>query len=614
MKMNMQLVSLGPWITQLIVATFFIAGFVSYYSSLWRKAFKDRTTAHNMQIFYRIALIVLGIGIGLILHITGYIANSNAMMYHNVGLFVLFFMLFDDQINNFEFAIRGLGVFVIWTMHHMGDLTQFTFWGSVIILVVMLLLIRRYHNKIRYNLLLNSITSAILSFDFWLTLPHISAGLTLNYGIAFEAILMFMVMSVFTSEYYIRQHKQELHNDEMEKLASYDTLTNAKSYSLYQQDSVAMFNNARDDDQPLTLVALDVDHFKLVNDRYGHLAGNRVLVGIATMLRDTLRQYGYSHQIYRTGGEEFNIAFPNQTPEKVMPIITQCWQSIRENVFDYNGQSIKATISVGMTSLRIGDKTVDETYKRADDNLYTSKRNGRDIITIDGKVQHVRDNDDQDKTYAYFSQGIYDISKPDQPLINNALSIRQYDHVREKWIKPQAPSLSITQRIDLLRDCLVNSHKLCATLYLSVPQFNDVRVAAQLIAFCNSVDGPESLAIALDSMPSIDSMKHMSEIYRAANIKIVIDKITVDTDRGRLIPAMHYINGIKFDLAENEDHSETELRRSISNWAKMALEQNVDFILSGVTNQQQVNWARKIGNIFYMQGDYFMKAELPIIA
>lgn len=405
----------------------------------------------------------------------------------------------------------------------------------------------------------------------------------MSYEVAAEAIIMFVLMAAFTSRYWIQQYYQEQHNEHMAQLANYDALTNAKTYSHYQRDITEMYDESRQTHKPVSLVALDVDHFKLINDKYGHLAGNKVLVGIATTLQDTLLSFDSKPQIYRTGGEEFNIVFPDMAPSDVLPIITNCWEAVRSHPFTYNDDKIKVTISIGVTALNDCDTSIEDAYKRADENLYTSKRNGRDIITVDGVVQRVRADSESETTYAYFTQGIHDLSQPGWPLIRNELLLRQYDHTRGIWVLPNKFDLTANKTISLLREELVNCSCRNVAINLTASQFLNPRIAVDLVGFYQSGDGPDNLTVEIMDIPEVDTVQRISEIYRAGGVRIELDDVGSDNSYELAKDTLNYVDGLKFALQNmRHENSATQLTQRINFWYHTARAAKLAFTIEAL--------------------------------
>lgn len=127
--------------------------------------------------------------------------------------------------------------------------------------------------------------------------------------------------------------------------------------------------------RPLSVVLLDLDHFKRVNDEFGHLVGDQVLVEFAQLIRATARQVD---AVYRWGGEEFLIICPETPPDQVRNLTERILDSVREHRFP-TGQAM--TVSAGIANLASGD-TVTSLTQRADEALYHAKAAGRDRIHV----------------------------------------------------------------------------------------------------------------------------------------------------------------------------------------------------------------------------------------
>ncbi len=129
---------------------------------------------------------------------------------------------------------------------------------------------------------------------------------------------------------------------------------------------------------PCSLIMADIDHFKRVNDRYGHQSGDEVLITVADLLREQLRPYDLAA---RYGGEEFCLVLPETSPEQAENVA----ERIRKRVENYNFSGIAAdlhlTISLGVASLAgESTKTEDELIRLADEALYLAKNNGRNRV------------------------------------------------------------------------------------------------------------------------------------------------------------------------------------------------------------------------------------------
>ena len=137
--------------------------------------------------------------------------------------------------------------------------------------------------------------------------------------------------------------------------------------------------------RPVSVLLMDVDHFKKFNDTHGHQAGDEVLRGVARALRQAMRDVDL---VARYGGEEFAVVFPGTGLEESRPAAERARAAIESAAFPFEGKQLKVTASVGIAQLRHGEG-IAQTVKRADDALYASKKAGRNQAQWhDGETSH----------------------------------------------------------------------------------------------------------------------------------------------------------------------------------------------------------------------------------
>ncbi len=128
-------------------------------------------------------------------------------------------------------------------------------------------------------------------------------------------------------------------------------------------------------DTPLSISLMDIDHFKNVNDTYGHITGDEVLRTLAAQLREQIR---HPDTIGRYGGEEFLIVLPNSELKAAAEQASRLCQRVRAMQVGSNGQTLSVTISIGVAQYRIGRENWEQFLNRADAALYKAKDAGRD--------------------------------------------------------------------------------------------------------------------------------------------------------------------------------------------------------------------------------------------
>lgn len=596
------------WFVEVLVAVFFVSGVIRHYQELYEYAF-DEKNDRVRRIVARVLMPVLTIGLGMLLHFIGYSYPDTGMACHNLGLFLLVFPLIDVGINNWELAVRIAGIAAVWYMHHMLGLNRPQFAISVGLLLIGIVYMRINPQRIRQNLWASTVTFLYVALTFWLLIPPFSAP-SQRGVIIFQAVVMYMAVTGIATFLWIREHRRAVHATEVERLASFDQLTNAANYNQYQADMANMFDEARADNRKLTMVSIDIDHFKQINDHYGHLAGNSVLIGVATTLDDELSQLPGKHKLYRTGGEEFAIAFADCDPDSVLDEMQSIWQQVQKAHYHYGDYDISVTISMGITALRPNDYSIDDLAKRADDNLYLSKHAGRDTITVEGETVHGNGERDLIATYAYFTQPI----KPadGKGRYRNELLLRMFDQEHERWVLPEMFDISVQTQIDLMRRTLAQSSTRRIAINLTTAQFSDRNVANALVEFAQSKEGPDELSVEITDVPSLKVMRDIAAIYRAGQVLVEIDDVGSDNSFEVVNKLLPYADGVKFAMQNLRQTTTMEsLHERIKFWVQVASEHQLDFVLEGVENKEEVDWAHDKLGIQHFQGYYFSKPFLP---
>ena len=162
----------------------------------------------------------------------------------------------------------------------------------------------------------------------------------------------------------------------LEKEAIYDALTNCYNKKEIEVLLEKFLEESLRYSSSLSIMMLDIDFFKKVNDTYGHLAGDFVLKEVAYIIKSTIRN---SDICGRFGGEEFVVVLPNTKLNGAMKLAERIRKSIKTYQFEFKNQSIPITISIGITSVSKND-SVFSFIERVDEALYESKSKGRDRV------------------------------------------------------------------------------------------------------------------------------------------------------------------------------------------------------------------------------------------
>nr|WP_320135697.1 GGDEF domain-containing protein [uncultured Amphritea sp.] len=235
---------------------------------------------------------------------------------------------------------------------------------------------------------MSSLYTAYLVFFFSMIIPQMM--IMLYYGehqhisiiiftIIYIPAILLLSKAILNSRRYSIEIHEKLENkaDELHKLSTIDNLTNIYNRGYFFAVSHDLILITTRENKKASLLMIDIDHFKEINDSYGHQAGDFVLKNFAKIIKNRIRK---SDIFARIGGEEFTILL-NYTPIDMAKIIAEELRSmIEESNFIYNDTIIKITISIGIAELNEEHNSIESLYKQADKQLYAAKNHGRNRV------------------------------------------------------------------------------------------------------------------------------------------------------------------------------------------------------------------------------------------
>ncbi|GGB48141.1 sensor domain-containing diguanylate cyclase [Shewanella inventionis] len=166
---------------------------------------------------------------------------------------------------------------------------------------------------------------------------------------------------------------------EHQKLNLLDPLTQLSNRTALEDRMEQEYRNHMRYKTPLWIAITDIDHFKSINDNFGHSTGDKTLQVIAMALKNSLRD---SEFVARYGGEEFVLLLPDITDEHISLMLNRVREKIKNIPFKFKNQRITVTLSIGAAQV-MENETLEEAFERADAALYQAKNNGRDRVVID---------------------------------------------------------------------------------------------------------------------------------------------------------------------------------------------------------------------------------------
>ena len=176
--------------------------------------------------------------------------------------------------------------------------------------------------------------------------------------------------------------------EKMHRIASLDALTQVFSRWYFMDAFQHEIERHRARGGKLAFMLLDIDHFKLVNDRHGHMAGDRVLRSVTAALKDTL---GHKAVLGRYGGEEFSVLLPGVGQDEALALAERLRQVASMLDVSFGGTVIKVTISIGVAATVFepglpldmeSNQVCDALILAADSALYRAKQEGRDRVCV----------------------------------------------------------------------------------------------------------------------------------------------------------------------------------------------------------------------------------------
>jgi diguanylate cyclase (GGDEF)-like protein len=173
----------------------------------------------------------------------------------------------------------------------------------------------------------------------------------------------------------------EFNQQELAKAASVDYLTGICNRRAIEDLATRAIHAARRHGIPLAMMIVDVDHFKRINDEFGHQGGDAALVETVRRIRDSLRA---EDLVGRLGGEEFVAVMPNTDPQSALAAAERMRSAFADRPMRIGDGDITITVSIGVVVLDAHDQQYTHLLRRADRAMYAAKAAGRNKVMLDG--------------------------------------------------------------------------------------------------------------------------------------------------------------------------------------------------------------------------------------
>ncbi|WP_071459017.1 GGDEF domain-containing response regulator [Bacillus massilinigeriensis] len=178
-------------------------------------------------------------------------------------------------------------------------------------------------------------------------------------------------------EFFIRIERQLQRKKLFDQSVLIDELTKVYNRRLFNEMLERQLKEYKRTGKPFSLAMLDIDHFKQVNDQYGHATGDKVLLEFASFIKQRVR---INDSVFRYGGEEFAILFPGTDRQNAWNVVERLLSEFSKIPFQEKGEIFHVTFSTGIQTVNASMEDKGELVRMADQALYTAKRNGRNRV------------------------------------------------------------------------------------------------------------------------------------------------------------------------------------------------------------------------------------------
>lgn len=301
----------------------------------------------------------------------------------NIQLVLYIFMAVTVRSGVGRGFLIGVGLLFYWER---GFFAYWYSWPTLIAALAIAMVISHFGEQLLKHVWQIYLSAVVMCIPVWIAVGTATDGDQLgDWAVNFA---IFSGQFILVNAFNVRLRRDYNRELMLTKQANFDDLTGIKNFRAFNNDLSQQYDEFKETQNQFILVMMDIDHFKAINDTYGHLVGNSVLKQTATALNELAKEADPDAYAYRVGGEEFGILLPVKPGDELWTrrLCQQIQTKIRQQRLMLPKTTINWTISIGCDYSSLKDEGCLEIYRRADKNLYHSKENGRDAITIQGTM------------------------------------------------------------------------------------------------------------------------------------------------------------------------------------------------------------------------------------
>jgi len=308
-------------------------------------------------------------------------ADLNKMFFARAGVcffgVVAFILLLANKVSlKIQYVMMGLCMFTFMLVESTELVMKYSVIGSLSVPTTVFMVLAYY--ILLPPRALPSLCAALSGSVLYLfSLTHVvpvTSGTFINSTIYFFLANGFGIF--FLSTFGTSLRREYTARCDLKKLVEYDDLTGAYSRRKVLEAGNTLFKSSRRFNTKLSVLMMDIDHFKRVNDDFGHSVGDRVLKETAKRCSDVLREVDF---FGRLGGEEFVIVLPQSSLHQASKVAERLRTRVSELDFTVDGKALPVSVSIGVSELRAHDDFLD-LLRDADEQLYRAKESGRNQV------------------------------------------------------------------------------------------------------------------------------------------------------------------------------------------------------------------------------------------
>jgi diguanylate cyclase (GGDEF)-like protein len=232
---------------------------------------------------------------------------------------------------------------------------------------------------------------------YWIYVSHISKDkiddLSLKRILVASVtyLLLFIVTAVISLFFARNAVQKKLAYQQLKQYATTDALTGLANRRELDKVGMREFRRAQRFDRQLSVMMLDLDHFKAINDTYNHTMGDEVLCHVVSILNEFIRGQDI---LFRYGGEEFLLLLPESHEKGAKQLASRICTIVADSAYENEHLRIPVTISIGVSAIHDDDESFQDILVRADQALYQAKRSGRNrVVVYDESITHINSVD-----------------------------------------------------------------------------------------------------------------------------------------------------------------------------------------------------------------------------